>query len=296
MNKSKRENIDILLFTLPALSVFFIFFYYPIISSFFYSMFDWQGFKSVTRDDYIGFKNYIEIFSDKIAISSFINTLKYTVVVVIFQNLVGLIFALIVDSKIKTRNMVKTMLFIPCLLSSVVVGFTWAKILDPFMGIINYILDNIGLSSIRQDWLGNGEIALYSVMFVAVWQWSGYFMVIYLSGLQSIQKEVIESSKIDGSSWWQGLKHIVFPLLAPSFTVGVVLSTIWALKVFDIIFILTRGGPGYSTEVIMSQIYFQGFINDRNGYSTALSIVLFLIVFLVGIIQLAFLRKREDVF
>ena len=296
MKKSLRENIEIIFFTIPAIIVFFVFFYYPVISSFFYSMFNWQGFKNVTAKDFVGFKNYIEIFSDTISINSFINTLKYTAVVVVFQNIIGLAFALIVDSKFRTRNIVKTMLFIPCLLSSVVVGFTWAKIFDPFMGIINYLFDHIGLASLKQDWLGNGDIALYSVMFVAVWQWSGYFMVIYLSGLQSIQKEIFESSKMDGSSWWQNFRHIVFPLLAPSFTVGIVLSTIWALKVFDIIFILTRGGPGYSTEVIMSQIYFQGFTNDRNGYSTALSVILFLVVFLVGIVQLAFLRKREDVY
>ena len=296
MKKVLRENIYVLIFCIPALTIFIIFFYYPIISSFYYSVFDWQGFKSIKMDDFIGIKNFVEIFSDRIVLGSFLNTLKYTVIVVIFQNIVGLIFALLVDSGIKTKNLVKIMLFIPAILSSVVVSFTWAKILDPFMGIINYFLRNIGLDALAQDWLGNGDIAMYTIMIVGIWQLSGYFMVIYLAGLQAIQNEIIESVQIDGASWWQTLVHVKFPLLAPSFTVGIVLSTIWALKVFDIVFILTRGGPGYSTEVIMSQIYYQAFNNNRTGYSTALSVILFLIILIVGLVQLRILRKRENVF
>lgn len=296
MNNGKRLNIEILLFALPGLLMFIVFFYVPVISSFYFSLFDWQGFTSIAAAEFIGFGNYAEIFTDTVVLNSIGNTVLYTVIVTFLQNALGLAAALAVNLPFRSRNVTRTLLFMPCLLSSVVVGFTWSKIYDPNMGILNQALGKLGLDALQMSWLGNGAIALYSVMAVAVWQWLGYFMVIYLAGLQSIPREVYEAATIDGASAVQAFRSVTFPLLAPAVTTGVVLATVWNLKVFDIIFILTKGGPGYATEVVSSQIYTLGFITDRSGYSTALSVLLFIAIFLLGLIQLKILRKREDIY
>lgn len=285
-----------MLFCLPALVFFTVFFAVPVFSGFYYSLFNWTGFSDVKMEDFIGFQNYIDIFKNSVTLGAFTNTIIYAVLVTALQNIAGLSLALALDNKLMGRGVLRSLFFIPNLLSPVVIGFSWSMILDPRNGTLNYILRGIGLDALAQNWLGNPSIALYSVIFVAAWAASGYYMIIYLAGLQGVPIELYEASTIDGANWGQRFRYITFPLIAPSFTISMLVSMIGALKVFDIIYIMTNGGPGFATEVISTEIYKNAFGANKSGYSTAISVVLFIAILFISLIELKVLKKREDVY
>jgi len=161
------------------------------------------------------------------------------------------------------------------------------------MGALNILLKKLGLNFLVQDWLGNSKLALFSVIFVVVWQYAGYSMVIYIAGLQNIPLEMYEASSIDGVNAWQRFRYITFPLLAPAVTINILLTMISTLKTFDHIFVMTKGGPGYATEVISTLLYRESFTNNNMGYGSAISVVLFALITSVSLITLKYLRRRE---
>jgi ABC-type sugar transport system permease subunit len=181
----------------------------------------------------------------------------------------------------------------PVLISGIVSGFIWLTMFNWNFGVINSVLRQIGLGSLAVNWIGNPKTVLYSLAFTIIWKSSGYYMVIYLAGLQGIPKDCIEAATIDGASGWQSFWHIIFPLLAGSITVNFTLSLINGLKIFDQIVVMTNGGPGFSSETITYLIYKVAFSESRQGFGTALAVILFVLIFILNGIQSRVLRRRE---
>ena len=285
------EEIKWISFTIPALVFYLSFFIIPSLSSVYYSFTDWNGLNS----NFIGLRNYADMLKDKMIISSLSNTLFYTICITLLQNTVGLFFAIILSKKwMKNVFVLRALFFLPYIISTLVLGYVWSFILEPNLGPIKQILRLLHLDFLTFDWLGNAVVARFMIVVFTVWQCFGYNMVIFLAGLSAIPDELYEAGHIDGVNSFNEFKHITFPLLAPSFTINIMLTTMGCLKLFDQVYALTGGGPGYSTDSIATTIYNLGFRNDsRWGYGTSMSIVLFIFILLVSAILVNYLRGRE---
>lgn len=274
----------------PALALYALIVLYPTISGAVYAFTDWRGQAAGTT--FIGWDNFTRMFSDVAARAALGNTVLIAAVVTAVQTVLGLALAIALNSALVTRNVLRTLFFAPALLPPVVIAFLWQFILTP-SGPLNTVLRGIGLDALAQNWLGDSSIALWTVMGVMIWQNVGMSMVIYLAGLQGIPGELIESASLDGATWWQRLRMITVPLLIPATTVVMSLILISSLKVFDQVFAMTGGGPGYSTETLSVIMYKEAFVSGRFGYAAAIALVLTMIVFAFAMVQLAALRRFE---
>lgn len=289
--KKKKWQTYAVLFILPSFLLYSLFVIVPTFSSLYLSFTSWDGVSSDIR--FIGFDNFVEIWNSERVHNALKNTLFMAVILVLLENIVAIVLAMLVDQVRWFRNLFRSVFYFPVLLSGIVMGFVWTIILNYNFGVINQLLDLVGLGSLKADWLGNPDFAMLSIILSTVWKSAGYYMIIYLAGLQSIPQELAEAANIDGANRWQQFRHITFPLLAGAMTVCVVLSMIGSLKIFDQIAVMTDGGPGFETETLTYIIYKVGFGELRQGFGTALAQVLFLLILIVTIIQVKFLRKRE---
>lgn len=279
-----------LYFSFPALAVFLLFFIAPTFIGIYYSFTDWNVNADSIR--FIGLDNYKALFEEPRLGKALSNTLIFAAAVTVLQNAVGLGLALLMNEAIRMRNLFRTIFFMPYVIAPIVIGYVFRAIYHPEHGIVNEALGWIGLGSLGQDWLNDPKWALFSIIMTDIWRVAGFAMVVYLAGLQFIPKDLTESASIDGASYWRRFRHIVFPLLASSFTVNVLLSVIGSMKVFEMVMVLTDGGPGYTTEVFYTYIR-STFSMGQMGYSTAINLVLFVLVTLVGVPVLTALKKRE---
>jgi len=288
-----ERNITKILFLLPAVAICSIFMIIPGIMEFFLSLTDWNGISA--KYNFIGLRNFKQIFEDRVFYLAIRNTLIYSFLVVILQHTISLALAVMINRGLKGERFYKTILFMPCLLSTIVVSLAFNFIYNPINGQLNFLFKSLGLASIGQtNWLGNPRIALFSIIAVSVWQYVGYCMVIYLAGLKGIQKEIIEAAKVDGANDWHMFRHIEFPSIAPAFTINTVLSIIGTLKAFEVVYAMTGGGPGNATDVIATYVYKVGFTSGRMGYGTAVSLILFLMIVVISFIQVKILKAREN--
>ena len=289
-NKTLRDSINFSSFLLPAFILYSIFFLYPLFSGVLYSFTRWNGISF--SKEFIGVENFKEIFSDKRFLNSLFFTFKYAILNVIFINILAFALALMLDRTVKGIGFLRSVFFMPNVISMVIVGFIWQFI---FMNVVGEVSKFTGMPFLNQSWLGNPNIALYSVVLVSVWRGTGYMMIIYLAGLQTINSEIIDASRIDGASNWGKFIYIILPLMIPSINICLFLTIANSFKMFDLVFAMTRGGPGYATEVISLNIYNEAFLNDRYGYGIAKAVVLAIIIMIVTYIQLKVLKKREVV-
>ncbi|RTE11500.1 sugar ABC transporter permease [Paenibacillus whitsoniae] len=279
-----------LYFSFPALAVFLLFFITPTLIGFYYSFTDWNI--NADRIQFTGLANYIELFKEPRLKTALINTLIFAAVVTLMQNFLGLGLALVLNEALKLRNVLRMIFFLPYVIAPIVIGYIFRAIYHPEHGIVNTLLSKVGLDFLVHDWLNDPKYALFSIIVTDLWRVAGFSMVVYLAGLQFIPKDLIESSSIDGAKYWQRFRSVVFPLLAPALTVNVLLSMIGSMKVFEMVMVLTEGGPGYTTEVFYT--YIRGmFSTGLFGYATAVNVVLFVLVTLVGVPVLMAMKKRE---
>jgi raffinose/stachyose/melibiose transport system permease protein len=273
-------------FALPALVVYAAVVLYPSVSGMLYAFTDWSGIGA--DKSFVGLANFRTLLHDEQAMDSIGNTLMLTVAIVVVQNGVGLLLALGVHAKLKTRSLLRVVFFAPVVVSPVMVAFLWKYIYnpDPTAGLN-------GLLGLKVDWLGDPSLALWSIAATVVWQYAGYSMVIFLAGLEGVPKELHEAAMIDGAGTFQRFRYVTWPLLAPSLTINLMLSTIGGLKLFDQVFAATNGGPGYATETLSTVLYKQAFVFGKFGYSTAIALVLALFVAAVSLVQMYYLRNRE---
>lgn len=273
----------------PALIIYGIFFVVPAINGVYYSLTDWNV--SKTTINFIGLKNFESIFTDSELRKAINNTFIYAIVVVVFKNLFGLLLALAVNVKMVFRNYFRSIFFLPCILSTIVIGLVFVPILHP-EGILNSFLQTIGLGFLANSWLTDTKIVMFTIAGVSIWQWSGYHMVIYLAGLQGISETYSEAAKIDGANAFQRFFKIYLPLLAPSVNINLILSLIGGLKVFSEPYALTGGGPGKASQVIALEV-FSKFGRGEWGLGTALNVTLMIFVTIICIPLLYYMRKKE---
>lgn len=232
------------------------------------------------------------MLDDPDALASIRHTLIIAVAITVIQNGLGLLLALGVNSAIKSRNVLRVLLFAPAVITPIVTAYLWRNLLGP-EGAVNALFGALGLESLQKNWLGDPDLALWSVVAVIVWQFAGYSMVIFVAGLQSIPREVQEAAAIDGAGSVRRFWYVTRPLLAPAITINLMLSIIGGIKLFDQVWALTGGGPGHATDTLSTLIYKDAFTLGEFGYSIALAVVLTVIVAVISAGQYAFLSRRE---
>ena len=278
-------------FVVPALLVYAVVVLGPSLAGVVYAFTDWSG---VGGFSFTGPDNFRTLLHDGRALESVGNTLLLTTAVVVVQNGVGLLLALGVHSRVRSRAVLRLVFFAPAVVSPVMVAVLWKYIYNPENGAgLNGLLGAVGLGALRRDWLGDPSLVLWSVAAMVVWQYAGYSMVVFLAGLQGVPAELHEAARIDGAGCWQRFRHVTWPLLAPALTVNVMLSTIGGLKLFDQVYAATNGGPGTASETLSTVLYKEAFVYGKFGYSTAVALVLALFVAAVSLLQLHALRARE---
>ena len=277
----KKASI-LLIFIGPALLVYAVFVLYPIFSTFYYSLFDWSGIDSGVT--FTGLFNYISVLSDQVFWSSLKNNLLLVVASLLTQLPLGLFLALLLFAPIRGLRLFRTVYFLPLLMSSVAVGILWIYIYDPNQGILNRTLEAIGLSFLKNSWLGSEETAFWAVVATVCWQFTPFYMILFRAALVGIPEEIYESASIDGANAWSKFRHITLPLLLPTIITSSILSIIGSLKYFDLIFVMTGGGPNNSTELMATYMYKQAFSYFNMGYASTISFAMFLIAFLVTVI------------
>lgn len=278
-------------FVVPALLLYVVFVVYPVGSSMFYSLTNWDGINPHFR--FIGLDNFKRLFRDAEVLASLKVSLIYVAAVALIQNGIALFLAICADRPIRLKTFYRSVIFVPALMSALSIGYVWSYMYQPVGGVINTALDYAGLGNLAHDWLGDAKYTLWSVIAVNVWQYVGTGMLIYLAGLQAVPTDLYEAADIDGCGRWGKFVHVTFPLIAPALTINLVLSVIAGLKMFDLVFAMTGGGPGYATQVLSLVVYKKAFMQSDMGYGTAIATVLFFIILLVTIVQLTLLRKRE---
>lgn len=280
----------IYLFFLPGLFLYSIFFLYPTISALFYSFTDWDGLSDTFQ--FIGTQNYERALTgDSVFRKTVGNNMKFMLMVVIFQTLAALVFALIVLKNTKTNLFLRALYFFPTILSSVSVAFIWSFIYDPSLGILNQLLELVGLDFLQQNWLGNSDIAIYSLAITQIWFHAGQMLIIFVAGLQAIPEDLYEVAKIEGASKWQTFSKVTWPLLAPSATIVIAYTTIQSFKAFDLVFAMTGGGPNNSTEIIATYIFDVAFRSYNFGYASSISVLFMIIIALITFLQFKALRS-----
>lgn len=287
--KQWRNNGIYFLFILPALALFFTFFMLPFFQSIKYSFTNLYGYN--THIKFIGFSNYIEAFKDENFLTTLLVTLKYSAFVMAGGNILSLFLALLLDFNIKGRNILRTIFFLPNIMSLIIVGFVWTFI---YGDVFRSCMDVLG-SNFYVSWLGNEKLAIFSIGVTAIWQSAGYAMIIYIAGLQNIPPDIIEAANIDGAGSRQIIWSIKLPLLSPIIVMNLILAATSCFKAFDFPLAMTSGGPGYATTTVALYIYTMGFRNQRTGYAIALSILLFFVIAVVTVFLTSFQKKREEI-
>lgn len=283
----KSRQRAFLFMTIPAVILFFIFHTFPLLQGIFYSFTNWRGYGDW---DFIGFSNYINVFQDMRALNAYGFTFQFAIVSTIFVNIFSLLIALGLNANIKFQKTLRAIYFLPNILSILIVGFIFQFIFTIFLPQFS---EALGIQALATNILGSPDYAWVGVVIMAVWQATAFNTILYLAGLQTVPGDVYEAASIDGASPWKRFWKITFPLIAPFFTINMVLALKTFLMVFDHIIALTGGGPGYATESISVLIYRGGFEGGQFGYQSANAVIYFIVIVVLSIIQLRFLQKRE---
>jgi len=272
----------------PALLVFTVFMFVPLVLTVWYSLHRYSGFG---RMRWLGAQNYSDIVADPTFWKALVNTVGFTAFSVPLSIVLGLSAALLLNRALPGRTLFRALFYVPVVISGVAAGIIWLRLFDPLTGILNQLLTAVGLPDV--DWQGNGTAALVSIVVVSAWQGVGFGMVIYLAGLQGIPRELYEAGAVDGAVGWRRFRHITWPLLRPTTFFLVVYSIIQSFQVFDVVYVLTRGGPGTATTFLVQYAYDQGFNQRRQGYAAALGVVMYVIVLLLTLVQWRISRRRD---
>ncbi|WP_185975827.1 carbohydrate ABC transporter permease [Tessaracoccus rhinocerotis] len=278
-------------FLVPALAVLVVFFFVPTLFNFVYSFTDWSGFKSDIN--FAGFDNFSSLLGNGSLLNALKVTLIYATLVAVFQNLFGLMLALLLERDTWLNRTARVLFFIPVIMSALAVGYIFRAILKPD-GSLNGILSFITGLDVSIAWLGSTTWTILVAALVHSWKWMGLSMLIYLAGLKTISEDVLEAARIDGSSWWQTFVQIRFPLLAPAVTFNVATALLGSMNGFDVVQALTEGGPGGTTE-LLNIFIFRTFGQGLFAQATTMSLILFLTVTLIAFPVVRYLRKREEV-
>ncbi len=277
MGRKKKERLESVLYTIPALLLVSVVFYIPFVMGGYYSLTKWNG---IAKEPvFIGFKNYATLFESSSGfLTSLVFTAKYTILFMILANVLALAIAVALTKKFIGVSVFRSMFFVPYIMSMTIVGFIWKFIFSQGFAVL---YEKTSMEFLNWSWLGSGKLAFYSVVFVGVWQALGFYIVLYIAGLQAVPTDVLEAATIDGAGSFKKFFSVTLPLLKPSIITCVFMSLTNSLKVFDIILALTKGGPGEATYSATMDIYREAFQKNNYGLGSAKAIVFFVIVLVI---------------
>jgi raffinose/stachyose/melibiose transport system permease protein len=286
-----RDNVTILLFLLPGLVLFLVFVIFPIFQSIYYSMFDWKGFGPAV--DFVGIDNFVNILSDRVFITALKNVLFIVVFSLFFQLPLSMLLAVLVGRDLPGRVFFRAIFFMPYVLSEVITAIMWLFLFnpDPSRGLLNAIVELAGGQS--QAWLANPDLVLFAVFAALTWKYFGFHMLLYLTGLQNIPKEIEEAARIDGASAFQSFFKITLPMLASTIRTSVYLSVLGSMQQFILVWIMTKGGPVNASETLSTYMYRFGFVRFQLGYGSAVAIYMFLFCLIFSLLYLRFTRQDD---
>ncbi len=276
----------------PALLIYLVFVIYPLIRGAFVSLYQWDGLTPTMT--WMGLRNYVDALQDPVFRLALRNTFQYAIGVTIAKNILGLGLALLLNKKLKLRAFFRTAAFLPVMFSFVVVGVLWSWIFNPLFGLADHLLALAGISS-PPGWLSDPSIALWSVMWVDVWKWTGFHMVLFLAALQAVPQDLYDAAAVDGAGSWARLWHVTIPSIRPVIALSVLLSLTGAFVAnYDVVYVMTGGGPLNSTQVALTYIVQTTFTSDQVGYANAMSMILLVLVAIVGAVQLRLMLGRRN--
>ncbi len=275
----------------PALLIYLMFAIIPILISFYYSLMDWDGFTDMR---FVGLANFQEALSDPIFWQSLKNNLYVVAASVFGQIPIALFFAILLNRKLKGGKIFRTLGFMPVVISTVIISLVWGMMYNSRRGLFNHLLELVGLGEWAQNWLGDPKWAMISVCITIIWQFVGLYLIIFLAALQNIPQEIYEAARIDGASGWKQTLYITLPMMRNAIAVAVILCISGSLRTFDLIYVMTSGGPGHSTEVLAMYMFDQTFSSTRFGYGSALSLFIFFFSLILVYLSTVVLRKKAD--
>lgn len=291
MELIRRNKKYIVLGLLPALLIYTVFIIYPILNSFYYGFFDWNG---LGTPIFTGFKNIQNVLQAPVFWNAFKNNIMVVLASIFGQIPIGLLLAIALSKKMHGAAFFRTIFFMPMILSTVVIGLLWTTVLNSQVGILNRLLNMMGLQFLTKDWLGDPNIAMFTVCAIIVWQCVGQYMIIFIAALQNVSQEVLEAADIDGANERQKLFRIILPSIWGSIIASVVMCIAGSMRSFDLVYVLTNGGPAHATEVMATYMYNQTFTGYKYGYGSAISLVIFILSFSFILISRALMRRNEQ--
>lgn len=286
-----RKRLEIVFFVTPALALFTLFVVWPIITAVQLSVYRWKGFGPLV--DFVGLRNYLTVLGDDVFVNSIVHNLIIVGGSIAVQLPLGLAIALLLNRKMWGQGLLRTIIFVPYVLAEVIAGVVWFQLLQPEYGVIDGLLGAVGLQTPEQGWLGDPDLALWTVLVVLTWKYLGLAVILFLAGLQGVPEELYEAAQLDGASWWQVQRKITVPLLGPTMRTWAFLSMIGALQLFDMVWILTGGGPANSTTTMATYLINQGTRSQNFGIAGAASVILFVIALVMAVLYQQLILSRD---
>ncbi|MBO9554593.1 MAG: sugar ABC transporter permease [Cellulomonas sp.] len=291
MGPAVRKRLEILFFTAPALLLFLFFVVWPIIKAVQFSVYRWKGYGPLV--DFVGLKNYVSVLQNDVFIEAFKHNIIIAVASILIQLPLGVAIALLLNRKMRGQNQLRTLIFVPYVLAEVIASVIWFQLLQPKYGVVDTMLAKIGLHGPEQGFLGDPKWALATVIFVLTWKYLGLAIILFLAGLQSVPEELYEAAQIDGASWWQVQRRITIPLLGPTIRTWAFLSMIGSLQLFDMVWILTGGGPANATNTMATFLITEGTKRSNFGIASAASVILFVVSLVAALLYQRFILSRD---
>jgi raffinose/stachyose/melibiose transport system permease protein len=288
---SLRMALEVLFFVGPALTVFVVFVVWPIVRALQFSLYRWKGFGPLV--DFVGLQNYVSVLTNDVFIGAFTHNMVIVVLSILVQLPIGLAIALLLNRKMRGQGVLRTIIFVPYVLSEVIAGVVWFQLLQPQYGVVDTLLGAVGISGPEEGWLGTPDVALYTVFFVLTWKYLGLAILLFLAGLQGVPDELLEAAEIDGASWWQVQRRVTVPLLGPTLRTWGFLSMIGAIQLFDMVWILTGGGPANATTTMATFLITEGTKRYNYGIATAASVILFAVALVLALVYQFFVLRRD---
>ncbi|GAA1993150.1 sugar ABC transporter permease [Isoptericola halotolerans] len=286
-----RKRLEIAFFVAPALGLFVLFVVWPVITAVQMSMFRWNGIGPL--ENFVGLDNYARVLNSDVFIGSLVNNLIIVASSIAIQLPLGLAIALLLNRRMWGQGLLRTIIFMPYVLAEVVAGVIWFQLLQPQYGVIDTLLEAIGLTPPPQGWLGDMDLALWTIIVILTWKYIGLAVILFLAGLQGVPDELYEAAQLDGASWWQVQRKITIPLLGPTIRTWAFLSMIGSLQLFDMVWIMTRGGPANATSTMAIFLVNEGTNRANFGIAGAASVVLFFIALVFAVLYQQLIMKRD---
>jgi raffinose/stachyose/melibiose transport system permease protein len=286
-----RKRLEITFFVAPALVLFLTFVIWPMLKAVQMSAYRWKGYGPMV--DFVGLKNYVSVLQNDVFTDAFVHNMIIVVGSIAVQLPLGLAIALLLNRKMWGQGLLRTIIFVPYVLAEVIAGVVWFQLLQPQYGVVDTLLEAIGLQGPAQGWLGTPEYALWTVLVVLTWKYLGLAVILFLAGLQGVPEELYEAAQLDGATWWQVQRRITIPLLGPTLRTWAFLSMIGSLQLFDMVWILTGGGPANATTTMATFLINEGTKRQNYGIAGAASVILFAVALIMALAYQHFILRRD---